>query len=255
MSCEYSVGWAITCRSAAAIGAIPKTVWADAIDADGGPPRRRRAGRDHRVLPARALTGWPSGMRVIVRRERPHPGAQLDAFERAPTAWRYTAFATNTRVRRSSPHLEARHRAHARVEDRIRIAKDTGLRNLPLHDLDQNRIWCALVALACEVTTWAQMLALTEHPARRWEPKRLRLRIFSIAARLARSARRTLLHLPEHAPWAALLHGDHPPAHPGRADPTRPPTGPWNRRHPSVWVPETVLTASTCHFVPGGSRA
>ena len=49
------------------------------------------------------------------------------------------------------------------------------------------------------------MLAFSDHPARRWEPKRLRLRIFSIPGRLARSARATVLHLPEHAPWAALL--------------------------------------------------
>ncbi len=71
--------------------------------------------------------------------------------------------------------------------------------------MDQNRIWCAIVALACELTAWAQMLGLTEHPARRWEPKRLRLRLFSLAGRLARTARRTVLHLPNHAPWAALL--------------------------------------------------
>ena len=47
--------------------------------------------------------------------------------------------------------------------------------NLPLHDMNQNRIWCAIVSLALELTAWMQMLALTEHPARRWEPKRLRL--------------------------------------------------------------------------------
>lgn len=74
-----------------------------------------------------------------------------------------------------------------------------------MNDLGQNRIWCELVALACETTAWTQMLALTGHPARRWEPKRLRLRLFSIAGRLARSARRTVLHLAEHAPWAGLL--------------------------------------------------
>jgi len=101
--------------------------------------------------------------------------------------------------------LELRHRRRARAEDRIRVAKDTGLRNLPLHDLDQNRIWCAVVALACELTAWAQLLALHTHPARRWEPKRLRLRIFSLAGRLVRSGRRTVLHLAEHAPWAPLL--------------------------------------------------
>ena len=68
------------------------------------------------VLPARALTGYPCGMRVIVRRERPHPGAQLDAFEERD-GWRYTAFATDTRVGQLA-RLDARHRAHARVEDR-----------------------------------------------------------------------------------------------------------------------------------------
>jgi len=55
--------------------------------------------------------------RVIVRRERPHPGAQLDVFEERD-GWRYTAFATDTRVGQLAA-LDARHRAHARVEDRI----------------------------------------------------------------------------------------------------------------------------------------
>jgi hypothetical protein len=67
------------------------------------------------------------------------------------------------------------------------MAQFQGLRNLRLHELDQNRIWCAIIALACELTAWAQMLALAEHRARRWEPKRLRLRIFSLAGRLTRS--------------------------------------------------------------------
>jgi hypothetical protein len=89
--------------------------------------------------------------------------------------------------------------------EHTRAAKDTGLTNLPLHELNQNKIWCAIVALACELTAWAQMLGLTEHPARRWEPKRLRLRLLSIAGRLARTGRRTILHLAAHAPWAPLL--------------------------------------------------
>lgn len=73
-----------------------------------------------------------------------------------------------------------------------------------MHDLDQNRIWCAIVALACEITAWMQTLALTEHDARRWEPKRLRLRLFSIAGALATTARTTTLHLSQHAPWTRL---------------------------------------------------
>ena len=68
-------------------------------------------------------------MRVIVRRELPHPGATLDAFE-IRDGYRYQAFTTNT-PRGQLAFLEARHRAHARVEDRIRTGKDTGLGHLP----------------------------------------------------------------------------------------------------------------------------
>ena len=103
------------------------------------------------------------------------------------------------------PDLKLRHRRRARCEDRIRNAKDTGLANLPLHGFDQNRIWCALVQLAMELTAWLQILALHGHDARRWEPKRLRLRLFSLAGRIARHARRTRLRLAAHAPWKALL--------------------------------------------------
>lgn len=132
-------------------------------------------------------------MRVIVRKERPHPGAQLRFTDR--DGLRLTAFVTNPR-RGQLPDLELRHRRRARCEDRIRAAKVTGLHNLPLHGFDQNRIWLALVQLACELTAWMQMLAFTEVPARRWEPKRLRLRLLSIAGRIARHARRVRLPLP-----------------------------------------------------------
>lgn len=101
--------------------------------------------------------------------------------------------------------FELRHRRRARCEDRIRIAKDTGLRNLPLHAFAQNQIWCAIVALAVELAAWMQMLTLAGHDARRWEPKRLRLRLFSIAARLADHDRTRRLHLSAHAPWSSLL--------------------------------------------------
>ncbi len=101
--------------------------------------------------------------------------------------------------------LERRHRRRARAEDRIRIAKDTGLANLPPHGFDANRIWCAIVALALDLTAWMQTLALTRHDARRWEPKRLRLRLFTIPATLARHARQRVLHLAAHRPWATVI--------------------------------------------------
>ena len=97
-----------------------------------------------------------------------------------------------------------RPRRRARVEDRIRCAKDSGLRNLPLQGFDANRIWLAVVALAADLTAWMQMLALHDHPARRWEPKRLRLRIFSLARILATTARIITVHLSARSPWTDL---------------------------------------------------
>jgi Transposase DDE domain group 1 len=200
---SYSVGFTLPDTITNELAKIPQRDWQVAYDADGEP---RPGAWVVEVTGLLDLSRWPTGMRVIVRKERPHPGAQLRITD--ADGHRYTAFATNTAPGgpgRQLADLELRHRRRARAEDRIRNAKDTGLTNLPLHDLNQNRIWCALVALACELTAWAQLLALGEHPASRWEPKRLRLRIFSIAGRLARSARRTVLHLPAHAPWAGLL--------------------------------------------------
>jgi hypothetical protein len=200
---SYSVGFSLPDNVVEQLVKVPEHAWQPAYDADGEP----RAGAwVLEVTGLLDLRGWPTGMRVIARRERPHPGAQLRLTD--ADGHRLTAFATNTPPGgpgRQLADLELRHRRRARVEDRIRAAKDTGLTNLPLHGMNQNKIWCAVVALAAELTAWAQTLALSEHPARRWEPKRLRLRLFSIAARLARSGRRSVLHLSTHAPWAALL--------------------------------------------------
>lgn len=137
-------------------------------------------------------------MRVIVRRERPHPGAAL-RFEDVD-GYRLTAFATNT-VRGQLPDLELRHRRRARCEDRIRNGKDLGLRNLHLHGFGQNRIWCQLVALASELTAWMGLLAHPTAEARRWEPKRLRFRLLSIPAIIAHTGRRVILHLSDRARW------------------------------------------------------
>ena len=143
----FSVGWAITAKERAAISTIPAWLWANAVDTEGGHRDGAGLAEISRVLPARALVGYPSGTRVIMRRERPHPGAQLDAFE-AVDSWRYTAFATDTRVGQVA-RLDARHRAHARVEDRIRCAEDTGLGRSPADFRDQP----GLAELAMTATT------------------------------------------------------------------------------------------------------
>lgn len=196
---SYSLGFGLTDDIAARLGAIPEQAWTPAYDADGSPREGAWVAEATGVLD---LSGWPEGMRVIVRKERPHPGAQLRFTD--VDGLRLTAFITNT-ARGQLADLELRHRRRARCEDRVRTAKDTGLANLPLHDFAQNQIWLAIVALAVELTAWMQLLALAEYPARRWEPKRLRLRLFSIAGRIARHARRTHLRLSAHAPWSALI--------------------------------------------------
>ena len=73
VTCEFSVGWAIRDKERTAISAIPKPVWADAIDADGGHRDGAGLAEITHVLPAAALAGYPARTRVVVRRERPHP--------------------------------------------------------------------------------------------------------------------------------------------------------------------------------------
>lgn len=195
---SYSVGFTLPGNTAELLTHIPDKAWTAALDAHD---QDRDGAWVAELTGLLDLTGWPKGMRVIVRKERPHPGAQLRITDL--DGHRVTAFATNTRAGQLAD-LELRHRRRARCEDRIRNAKDTGLRNLPLFGFDQNRIWTAIVALAGELTAWLQLLALHGHDARRWEPKRLRLRLYSIPATLARHGRQALLHLAEKAPWATL---------------------------------------------------
>ena len=150
----YSVGFTITDDIQDAILDIPADGWTPAYDAD----RQVRPGAwVAEITGMLNLSSWPKGMRVIVRKERPHPGAQLRFTDIG--GHRFTCFATSTKGGQLAD-LELRHRRRARCEDRIRCAKDTGLRNLPLHGYDQNKIWCEIVALACELLAWTQMLAL-----------------------------------------------------------------------------------------------
>jgi hypothetical protein len=205
---SYSVGFSLPDSTPDLLARIPEHVWAPALDAHD---EVRDGAWVADLTDLLNLTGWPAGMRVIARKERPHPGAQLRITDL--DGLRVTAFATNTKTGGPGTQLadlELRHRRRARCEDRIRVAKDTGLTNLPLHTFDANRIWCAIIALATEITAWMQMLALTGDDAttagaRRWEPKRLRHRLFTVPAGIARSGRRVLLHLSDRAPWAHLV--------------------------------------------------
>jgi hypothetical protein len=196
---EYSVGFAVTEKVRDAIAVVPEDVWTPAIDPDGDP---REGGDVAELTGLLDLVGWPEQMRVIVRRERPHPGAQLSLFEERD-GWRYQAVATTTNTGQLA-FLEARHRAHARVEDRIRHAKDSGLGRFPSREFNINQAWTTLTAIAADLIAWLRLLALTDDLAKA-EPKALRYRLLHVPARLTHSGRRRRLRLPQSWPWVKAI--------------------------------------------------
>ena len=206
---HYSVGLYAHQPIIDALAVLPRQAWRAALDGDGQPRAGAQVAELTRYLrPSR--NPWPPGMRVLARRERPHPGAQLRLTD--ADGWRITLFATNVKGGRIADH-ELLHRQRARCEDRIRCAKDTGLRNLPLHDFAANQLWLEIAALAGDLLAWTQHLALTGTPARTWEPKRLRLRLLNIAGRVVTSARQRSLRLPRGWPWNDPLLTGHARLH------------------------------------------
>jgi hypothetical protein len=144
------------------------------------------------------LHTWPDGTRVICRREDAHPGAQLRFSDH--DGHRFQVSLTD----QPDPDLaglELRHRQRARVEDRIRAAKATGLRNLPFDRWRRNTVWLELVLAAQDLTVWTQALLLDGDLAVA-EPKTLRYRLWHVAARIVRHARRRILRLQHSWPWA-----------------------------------------------------
>jgi hypothetical protein len=202
---QYSVGIYARQPIQDALATLPAQVWRAALDTDGRPRQGAQVAELTRWLPT-TFSGWPPGMRIIARRERPHPGAQLRLTDHH--GWRITVFATNTAGGRLA-ELELRHRLRARAEDRIRGLKDTGMTNLPLQAFTKNQIWLELVQLAAELLTWTQLLAWPDAPARTWEPKRLRLRLLAVAGRIITTGRRRILRLSQRWPWTELITAGH----------------------------------------------
>jgi hypothetical protein len=228
----YSVGWAMTEREKSAIRLLPEQAWVQAIGQRGQPRERRadnacdnlRCGHTRcwveqahvseltgllRPGPSTdQLASWPAKMRVFVRRERPHPGAQLSLFE-TQDGWRYTLWVTNrpeaTKGWLGQPrYIDAAHRVHARVEDCIRTGKSTGLGRFPSHDFAINGAWLTSSMTAAVLLAWLKLLALDGELAKA-EPKTLRYRILHAAARLVRGGRRRRLKVPRTWPWATQI--------------------------------------------------
>ncbi|MFN2479631.1 MAG: IS1380 family transposase [Pseudonocardiaceae bacterium] len=200
---HYSVGFDFDERVRAVTGTVPATAWAPALDAAGNPRDDAQVAELTGLLrhshSGDRLAGWPPDMRIIIRRDNPHPGAQLSPFEQHEGK-RYQVIATDT-PSGSLQFLEAAHRTQARVEDRIRCGKNTGLRHLPSRDYAINQAWCAAVSLACDLLAWLRLLALSGDLAKA-EPKILRYRLLHTAGRIVRGQRRRRLKIPETWPWA-----------------------------------------------------
>jgi hypothetical protein len=195
----FSVGAAVTEAIRTAIVACVD--WLPAIDAD----RELRDGAEIAELTHLVdLSAYPHGTRMIVRRERPHPGAQLSLFDTVE-GLRHQVFITDTpRSHCSVQLLELRHRGHARVEDRIRTGKDSGFGRFPSRQFGINQAWLELALTGIDLLAWTRTLLLDgEHALA--EPKKLRYRLLHVAARIVRTARRTYLRVAERWPWATVL--------------------------------------------------
>ncbi len=201
---DFSVGYPITEAVRDAIRLAPTWAWRAANNADGGLREHADVIEVTGLLDLSRWTNTCPGMRVIVRRELPHPGATLDAFEMRD-GYRYQAFTTNTPSGQLS-FLEARHRAHARVEDRIRTGKDTGIGHLPSRHNHINKVWIELALIAADLLALSQSILLANEPElHRAEPKTLRYRLLHVAARITHGQRKVFLRLAEHWPWALAL--------------------------------------------------
>lgn len=192
---RFSVGAAITEPVREAIRAA--TGWVPAVDTDGD---LREHAEVCEITGLFDATGWPESTRFLVRREHPHPGAQLSLFDTIE-GWRHQVVATGTPSGGGSiQYLEARHRAHARVEDRIRTGKNTGFGRFPSRVFAINQAWLQLALTGIDLLAWTQALLLDGDLATA-EPKKLRYRLLHVAARITRTARRTRLAIAANWPW------------------------------------------------------
>lgn len=203
---RYTVGWTITPADEAAIARLPEHAWESAL----GPGGDLQDG--YQVAELTGLStreGWPENMRLLVRRVRPsrRHAKKLTALERK-TGWRYSVLATDIgrRHRIAGSHqvqfLDALHRDHAEVEDRVRTNKAMGLALLPSRSWTFNRGWVLAANLACDLDAWLRLLTLhDEEDLAEAESESMRFRIYHLPARLARHARRRFLRLERTWPW------------------------------------------------------
>lgn len=178
---------------------VPTEAWCPAVTADGADYRD-----DAEIAEITAmvnLSAWPAGTRMIVRREIPHPGAQLTFTD--IEGRRFQAFITN-QTEPDIAYLEALQRGRGRAEKLICNLKDTGCTNLPSAEFEINHAWLTTALIAHDLLIWCQCLCLDGELAKA-EPKRLRYTLLHTAGLIARTSRQTRLRLPAGWPWATDL--------------------------------------------------
>lgn len=196
---RFSVGHDLTEPVRTACLNIPKRDWQTAITADGSD---YRDGADiAEITDMVNLDLWPAGTRMIVRREIPHPGAQLTFTD--IDGHRFQAFITD-QTEPDICYLEALQRGRGRAEKLICNLKDTGCTNLPSAEFQINQAWLTTTLIAHDLLVWCQLLCLDGDLARA-EPKRLRYTLLHAAGMVARTGRQTRLRLAAGWPWATQL--------------------------------------------------
>lgn len=196
---RFVVGHPLTVEVACAILEGPRLRWVTALSADGTAEREQAAVAE--ITDRVDLSRWPPGTRMIVRRELPHPGAQLTFTD--VEGYRYQVFLTD-HPDPDIAFLEAVYRGRGRCECAIRDTKDTGLAHLPSASFAINQAWLTAVLIAGDLLAWLKGLCLAGE-LRTAEPKRLRYALLHVAGVVVRSARRTLLRIADGWPWAAAL--------------------------------------------------
>jgi len=206
-SVTFTVGWTITDADETAIAQLPDDAWTDSLHQDG------TATSDAHVAELTGLNqrldNWTGRLRLTVRRTKPsarHAKNLTDLEKR--TGWRYQVVATNiTRIAgvpgsHQPQWIDALHRAHAAVEDRVRTNKAMGLRNLPSTSWTVNRGWVLAANIACDLDAWMRLLGLHDQPDLvHAEPDTLRYRLLHLPAKLATHARRRVLSICDTWPW------------------------------------------------------
>ena len=195
---RFSLGYAINQTVREQILALEEDAWTPAINQDGQP---REGAWVTELTGLVNLDSWPAGTRLICRRERPHPGAQLSFTD--VDGHRFQCFITD-QDGQDIAALEACTASTPRSRTASRRSRRPAPGTSRSTPFTANAAWFELALCAHDITVWTQLLTLDgEHQI--CEPKRLRYRILHVAGQITRHARRTTLHLPADWPWAAAI--------------------------------------------------